>query len=298
MTAQFTINPFLTTVGNAGLFNVTSGGRRQGTADPDPSTIWALRNGYLAGTETLPMWGGVGIYESVPNPTNPQVTPPQTTGVIVGRATALTGSKALAGFSVFDQAYAMATSPQSTVPLAGSYMQVMSYRLGSGARIAVQCDPSIVSLRNGPIGPNGSQVAWDFVNQLLVPYVGTLTISSGTYNNTTGVVVLTMSSTITFAAGDAVVVSGLTGTGAFASLDGTWTTIATTSGTTVTYNAGAGLGASTITGGSLTLGSGSNQALSCSVLELNIGNSETVVYSTSTGFATWTFTGNTAVIQI
>jgi hypothetical protein len=77
-------------------------------------------------------------------------------------------------------------------------------------------------------------------------------ISSGTYNNSTGVVTLTMAAPITFGVGGRITVAGLTGTGAFASLDGIFPTIAPTSGSTITYNAGAGLGASTITGGHIT----------------------------------------------
>jgi hypothetical protein len=171
-------------------------------------------------------------------------------------------------------------------------MQVPSYRLGSGARIAVACDPALASLYGLKIS---SQVSWDFVNQLLVPYIGTLTISSGTYNNTTGLVTLTMSTSVTFSAGDSIVVSSLTGTGAYASLDGTFTALSAT-GTTVTYNPGAGLGASTITGGSLTLGSGASSALPCSVLDIQVGNSMTVAYSG--GLATWNYSGSCAVIQI
>lgn len=240
------------------------------------------------------MWGGVGIYENIPGVAGDPGVP---LGPVVGRANSLTGSKALAGFSVFDQAYGMITSPQSPVPLIGSFGQVMSYALGSRARIAVACDPVLIDLQGLPIG---SQVSWDFVNQLLVPYVGTLTISSGTYNNTTGVVVLTMSAPITFDAGDAVVVSALTGTGAFASLNGTFTSIPVTvsGGTTVTYNAGAGLGASTITGGSLTLGSGASSALPVKVREVQATNCETVVFDATTGFATWDYDGACAVIQI
>lgn len=292
MTASVTFNPYQQSGGNNGLFNVTSEGLRQGTAYPDPATRYALRTGVLASAETLPMWGGVGIFENVPGAAN---TPNSSMGPVVGRANSLTGSKALAGFSVFDQAYGMVTSPQSTVPLIGSFGQVMSYALGSRARIAVACDPVLVDLQGLPIG---SQVSWDFVNQLLVPYVGTLTISSGTYNDTTGVVTLTMSAPITFGPGDAVVVSGLTGTGAFASLDGTFTALAGTTGSTVVYNGGSGLGATTITGGSLTLGSGESSALPVKVLDVQATNCETVVYDADTGFATWTYDGACAVIQI
>jgi hypothetical protein len=273
-----------------GLFaDVSSSGLVQGTAYPDPATRYQLRTGWLASTETIPMWGGVGIYENIPGVTG---GPVKSLGVQVGRATGLTGTYPLAGFSVFDQAYGMVNSPSSPVPTAGSYMQVPSYRLDSGARIAVACDPALASLYGSKIS---SQVSWDFVNQLLVPYIGTLTISSGTYNNTTGLVTLTMSTSVTFSAGDSIVVSSLTGTGAYASLDGTFTALSAT-GTTVTYNPGAGLGASTITGGSLTLGSGASSALPCSVLDIQVGNSMIVAYSN--GLATWNYSGSCAVIQI
>lgn len=292
MTASVTFNPYAQSVGNSGLFNVSSKGVRQGTAYPDPSTRWALRGCILDASETLPMWGGVGVYEDVPGEAG---DPNPVLGPVCGRATALTGSKALAGFSVFDQAYGMITSPQSPVPLIGTYGQVMTYALGSRARIAVACDPGLVSLQGGAIG---ASVSWDFVNQLLVPYLGTLTISSGTYNSTTGVVTLTMSAPITFSPGDSIVTSSLTGTGAYASLDGTFTALDGTTGSTVVYNAGAALGAATITGGSLTLGSGASSALPVKVLEVQDSNCETVVYDSDTGFATWDFDGACAVIQI
>lgn len=292
-TPNITINPNLTS--NAlNSFNVTSVGLVQGTAYPDPAIRFSLNGGLINSTETVPMWGGVGIYELIPNG-GTGLNPSSTLGPVVGRATALTGSKALTAFSVFDQAYGMIDSPQSPVPLAGSGGQAMYYRLGSKARIAVACDPSLVSLRGGIVNP---QVSWDFVNQLLVPYLGTLTISSGTYNNTTGVVTLTMSAPITFGPGDAVVVSSLTGTGAYAGLNGTFTALAGTTGSTVVYNAGAGVGASTITGGSLTLGSGASSALPVEVLDVQASNCMTVVYDPTTGFATWNRDGACAVILI
>jgi hypothetical protein len=287
-------NPFQTTVAN-GMFNTTSVGGRQGTAYADPSTVYRLRGGILAATETLPMWGGCAVYEDVPSPGG-STGPNAALGVQVGRATALTGSKAYAGFSVFDQNYAAVTTPQSPVPLVYTGGMVNTYAKGSLARIWVQADPTLVSLQGGPIG---AQVSWDWVNQLLIPYVGTLTISSGTYNTTTGLAVLTMSATIGFAPGDSIVVSGLTGTGTnLADLNGTWTAIATTSGTTVTFQAPTGLGSIAITGGSLTLGSGSDVALPVTVLDIQTTNIETVVYNSVTGFASWNFSGAGCVIQL
>lgn len=295
MTASVTFNPYLQSVGNAGLFNTESSGFRQGTAYPDPSTRFRLRGGYLANTETLPMYGGVGIYASVPGGAgNPNVS----LGSPVGRATTLSATSAtgLAGFSVFDQAYGMITSPQQPVPVAGAYGQVAFYPLGSLARIAVACDPALVDLRGGPIG---AQVSWDFQNQLLVPYqASAFTIVSGTYNNTTGIVALTLSGAPSnpFSAGDDLVISSLTGTGAFASLNGNYTAISPTSGTTVTYQTTAGLGASAITGGSLTLGSGSASALNVKVLEVKSTNCETVQLVGP--FYTWNYNGSCALIQI
>jgi hypothetical protein len=284
-------NPYLTTVAQ-GMFGATSVGMVQGTAYPDPSATWRLRGGVLSSAETLPMWGGCALFEDVPGSVGGPASP---LGVIVGRANGISGSKALAGFSVFDQNASAVTSPQNTVPTVSPGGQVNMYSLGSNARIIVAADPSLVSLRGGPIG---AQVSWDWVNQLLVPYTGSLTISSGTYNSTTGIVTLTMSASIGFDAGDSIVVSSLTGSGAYASLDGTFTAIAPTSGTTVTYQAATGLGAAAITGGTLTLGSGSDVAIPVKVLDIQTTNCQVVDYNAATQFATWGFNGCCAVIQI
>ena len=275
-------------VAGIGLFDgASSSGVRQGTAYPDPATIFALRGGILAANETLPMWGGCAIFENIPGASG---GPNASLGPVVGRATGLTGSKALAGFSVFDQAYGMVTTPSSPVPLAFAGMQVMTYRLGSGARIAVACDPGLVDLQGSPIG---SAVAWDYVNELLIPAVGATAISAGSYNSTTGLVTLTMASPVNLSPGDSVEVSGATGTGSVAAIDGTWTTAAGTSGSTVTYEIATGL-TLTITGGSLTTGA----AIPVDVLDVMSTNCLTVEYDQSSGFATWNYDGACAIIQI
>lgn len=104
------------------------------------------------------------------------------------------------------------------------------------------------------------------ISKTLAPNAQTLNVSSGSYNSTSGLVTLTLSAAATFPAGSSITVWGTTGTGAFASLNGTFTA-ASVSGTTLTYQAQAGLSATTITGGgfsggnrgSLTIkGAGSN----------------------------------------
>ena len=171
MVANVSFNPMATT-NAAGSFNVSSSGYIQGTALNDPSVRNYLAGGQLAASETLPMWGGVGISENLPAlSAESGYNPNHTLGGQVGRATSLTQTAAggLSGFSVFDQNHSAITTPQSPVPLVGSGMTFNFYRLGSGARIVVAADPALVSLDGGPIG---QQVSWDFANQLLVPYLG------------------------------------------------------------------------------------------------------------------------------
>ena len=75
MVATIPYNPYVQIGGNAGLFNTTANGVRQGTAYADPSTRYRLRAGILAQTETIPMWGGVGIYANIPGGGPPAATP-------------------------------------------------------------------------------------------------------------------------------------------------------------------------------------------------------------------------------
>jgi hypothetical protein len=300
MVATIPLNPYAQTGGNAGLFNATSTGLRQGTAYPDPSTRYRLRTGVLSANETLPMWGGVGVYAFVPGATATEVdspgSPSYSLGPIVGRATTLASTYALAGFSVFDQAYGMVTSPQSPVPLIGSYGQVAWYPLGSLARIAVACDPILADLRGANI--SGAAVAWDFTNQMLIPELAGITITTGsTYNNTTGVITLILPTT-GFDPGDSATLASLTGTGAYASLDGTWTVLTVTGTTGATLQGPVGVGASTITGGTLTIGGAASQKLSVTVLDVQTTNCETVEYNATTVTAAWDYNGACAVIQI
>lgn len=293
MGANIAFNPYVQS-NAADTFSVQSSGYIVGTALPDPSARYRLAGGVLGANETLPMWGGVGISETA-NPVSGGPAGGELGGNIT-RATGFTGGTAgdLTGFSVFDQNYAAINTPQSPVPMTGSGGLVNFYRFGSNARIVVAIDSVLAADAQGAIITQ--PVAWDFVNQRLIPIVSTLTITSGTYVDGTGVITLTMSAPVTeFGAGDAVVLSGLTGTGAFASLDGTWTATSV-SASTIVLDGPAGVGASTITGGSADLAG--SDPIPVKILQVNVGNSMTVSYDADTGFATWNRSGDTAVIQI
>lgn len=157
--ANFAFNPMLTSNANGG-FSVTSEGYVQGVALDDPSVRNELAGGFLASTETLPMWGGLPIFENIPVGGSPL-------GGSIGRAATVAG---ITGWSVFNQAHNGITSPQSPVPLIANGMTVNFYRAGSGARIAVPIDPTLVSLEGGLIT---QQVSWDFTANRIVAFSAT-----------------------------------------------------------------------------------------------------------------------------
>ena len=66
-TANISLNPLQVTSA-PGTFGVQSEGYIQGVAMDDPAVRYALAGGVLATAETIPMWGGVGIFENVPYP--------------------------------------------------------------------------------------------------------------------------------------------------------------------------------------------------------------------------------------
>lgn len=290
-------NPLLTTV-SQGTFNVTSVGLVQGTAYPDPSVHFALAGGTLASTETLPMYGGVGIFTDAPGVTG---GPSGTLGTVVGRATTLAN---LVAFSVFDQAYAMMNSPQNPVPQAPSYGQVNYYRLGSKARIAVAASPALVSLQGGL---TTAQVSWDFVNQQLIPYQATYTsasVQSATYTSSTGILAVTFASapaSATPTVGAYFSLSGLTtSAGSASNVNGDFPLVSSGSaGAVLNLQATPGLGTITINGSTGTLAAGGG-ALACQVLDIQTTNCQTVAAGTGNyaGGYVWNFNGSAALILI
>jgi hypothetical protein len=285
-------NPLVTT--NAGgSFNVETTGYIQGQALDQPAIRNTLAGGVLLATAALPMWGGVGIYELIPGAAN---TPNGVLGGTVDRATSLTGSTALTGFSVFDQAHAMINSPSSPVPVAPGGGQVNFYRLGSGARIAVACDPSLVSLDgtiiNGP-------VSWDFTAQRLIPYsatypTGTITGAVWAANQIDYTVSTDLTADIN--AGDDINVAGVVSTGATTDgYNGNYTVVSISATHIIVTAVRAASPGTYDSGGTVVAGGG---ALACKVLDVQIGNSMIVDYDAVTGVATWDRSGSTAIILI
>lgn len=314
MASLVPFNP-LPTVNAPGSFNIQTTGFVAGTALDDPSARYRMRGGTVAASVTLPMYGGCGISELVPGASggpNAVLGPQIIFATSVGAASS--GQQAggiLTGFTVFDQDHAMVMTPQSPVPLAASGMQVNYYPLGSNARICVAIDPVLANLE-GYL--TRSLVSWDFVNQRLVPYVAAYaseSVSDATWNSATGVITFTVGSSPGIVAGDDFTISGIVATSPGSnglSYNGSWTAISGTSGTTITaqgvpgaannpgtYSSGGTLAAG---GGAVGAGVTGGAILPVQVLDVEVGNSMTVSYSSTTGFYTWNRSGSVAVIQI
>jgi hypothetical protein len=292
MTNFVSFNPMQTT-NAAGSFSVQSEGYVQGTALDDPAIRYQLANGVLAQSESFPMWGGVAIYEDIPTQGFGNVT-----GPTVGRALANTS---ITGFSVFNQGHAMVNWPQNKVPIVGQGGTVPFFRLGTNARIPVACDPSLISLQGGLIT---QQVSWDTNNQVLQPYdasTATYSVTSATSSFANGVytiaIVMAAASPVG-AVGDSINISGVTSTGA-ALVNGNQVVTAFTDNQhfSIQITAAVNAIATGALAGTILLNYGTG-ALNVKVLEINQGNSKTVLWNPTLLTANWNLTGTVALIQI
>jgi len=175
MVANIAFNPLLQT-NAAGMFTIESDGLVVGTAMPDPATRFALAGGWLATTETLPMYGGLAVSENIPQERPPASRTDVALGPIIARGTvapATGGAGVITGFSVFDQNYAAVNTPQSPVPTVGSGGLVNFYRLGSGARVALAADPALAAAVETGTTPITVPLYWDATNLRVTATVGT-----------------------------------------------------------------------------------------------------------------------------
>lgn len=286
--------PYQTT-NAAQSFSVQSAGYVQGVYQDAPALRYSLMTGTLSASATGPIWGGMAISESLA----PSSGYDRTQGGTITAATAVTN---ITGFSVFNNAYAWPGSPSSPVPMAGSAgMTVPFFRMGSGIEIPVAMDPSLVSLDGGLIT---QQVSWDFNNQVLQPYdasTATYSVTSATssYSNGVYTIAIVMAAASPVAAvGDRINISGVTGTGA-SLVNGNQTVSAFTDNQhfSIQITAASGAIATGTLTGTIVLNYGTG-ALPVKIVDIDAGNSMTVVYNATTGAATWNRQGYTALIQI
>jgi hypothetical protein len=286
MAPSIGFNPIVTS--NAtGSFNIESTGYIQGQALDSPNARFDLSSGVLASTETLPMWGGVGIFENIPG--GGVGAPGGVLGGQIGRATQIAqGAKQLTGFSVFDQAHHMVQTPQSEVPVSLPGMSVHLYRFGDGARLAVACDPALIDLQGNIIT---SQVSWDFGGQMLIAPVAAYpanVITATAWAN--GLATFTTTTAHGVPVGEFVTLSGFTPAG----FNGTFETVAGTAAETIVVAIPVNPGAVTVEG---TLNAGGG-ILPVRIRDVIATGNMTVQFNPLTGFATFNRNGAIAVIEI
>lgn len=156
--SNITFNPMVTT-GAGQSFLLETDGFVQGTFFDDPAMRYQLEGGFVARTETAPIWGGLPLSLLVPelgaNPLGPSCSIATTTAGINA-------------WCMFNQAAGMIITPSSTVPSASSGMSVNFVRPGSLLRIALPVNPSLVNSLVG--GSTTQQVSWDFTNNYITTY--------------------------------------------------------------------------------------------------------------------------------
>jgi hypothetical protein len=127
--ANIAFNPVIQT-NFADAFSVQTVGYVQGTFLDDPAIRFELEQGIVSPSATVPMWGGVPVLFSLPTA--------GTEADEVGTVLTAASSTTINGWTVFNQAAAMITTPQSNAPQAAPGMSINYFRVGSGARIALQ----------------------------------------------------------------------------------------------------------------------------------------------------------------
>lgn len=292
--------PSATTVG-LGLFDgASSSGLVVGTYFEDPVARFALRGGVVSQNETIPMVGGLAVYALLAAISS--TGPVQSLGPSLGRATGLSTSFPLAGFSVFNQAYNMVIDPSNPVQNSGSGQMLNYMPLGSRARVSLACDPSLISLRNGPNA--GNLVSYDFTAQEVIPYgaaYSQATISNAVWASTAGgQITFTVGTDLTadLAQGDDIEVSSVVNTGgaSTSAFNGFWTIVSINSTTIVVTAPAASSIGTYASGGHVNAGGGAIPGVT--VLDVSVGNSMVPVYSASLGTWSWNYSGAAITLLI
>jgi len=169
MSGTISFNPFGTSTPQNTFLNPTQG-YIQGTVYDDPTARLELMGGYLASAETIVMWGGRPIGEQI------NVTAAGASDGLGPAVASATSTATATGWSVW--AASMVLIPGGAYPpVAAVGNFVPFFRYGSNARIAVSCDPALVTSISGGTNVITSQsLYWDVTN-----YRITLTSSGGNW---------------------------------------------------------------------------------------------------------------------
>jgi hypothetical protein len=144
-------------------FTDTTKGYIQGAFQDDPSVNGQLNTGKISNDSGRTFWGGMALTEYVPASNDTQVNS------ILELATA---NSNLTAFSVFNKANNMLLTEGNTVQQALPGGTISYFKLGSNARIAVQCDEDLANDLSG--NATNQLVSWDYTDQKLIAYDSTI----------------------------------------------------------------------------------------------------------------------------
>lgn len=157
MSGTIAFNPYGTNQPQDSFLQQTQGYVQGAPYDDPVARLW-LAGGTLKSSETVPMWGGVPIFEYVTVAGNNA----DGLGPQVGRATS---QATTTGWSTNLQMNSMVVTPGNSVPLAAVGNGVGFFRYGTQQRLAVQVDPALVAtLTSADALINATALYWDVTN--------------------------------------------------------------------------------------------------------------------------------------
>jgi hypothetical protein len=142
----------------AAPFLLETQGYIQGLALDDPTSRLWLVEGTLVSTATVALWGGLPVTEQI----NVTGAGADGLGPVVSLATTQAG---VTGWSTFQQMMHMTIAPNQNVPVAGPTNGLGFFRLNTQVRLAVACDPALItSITGGGDSIASQSLYWDVTN--------------------------------------------------------------------------------------------------------------------------------------
>jgi len=151
-------NPMLTQ-SPQDTFLLESQGYIQGLMYDDPVAFQLMETGIIASGVSGSVYAGTGVQLSV-NAIDKNLLGPQ--------ISIAANNAGMDGFIVGNKLYNGTLVPGNSAPVVVAGQTATLVKFGSGARIAVACDPTLAAALDG--NSINQQVSWDFANQKLVAY--------------------------------------------------------------------------------------------------------------------------------
>lgn len=160
--ATISFNPSTTNSPQSSFLGQTKG-FVQGIMMDDPVAFQLIRQGFVDSSVSGSVYAGMAITQNIPAIDSEE----QGSNLVLATAEAN-----ISGWTIGNKLYNGIIVPGANVPVVVAGQTCSFAALGSGARIAVNCDTTLAASLAG--GATNQQTAWDYTNQKLIAY------SSGT----------------------------------------------------------------------------------------------------------------------